>query len=179
MEEQKSKKIYRRWYFWVLVILVLIFIVISSSDSPKSSTNNQPSNQEEIFKIGDQVKRGDSVITVEKVNRNWQSSNQFDKPQNSENVFTVITVSVQNNGNSDLNLSSFWDFKLEDANGVQRNEAIGGIGLNKLTSSATTLSPGGKISGDLIFEAPKDSTRLILHYKPLISFGKPAKIELQ
>ena len=72
-------------------------------------------------------------------------------------------------------------FKLEDSRGVQRSEAIAaGIGLNKLSGQTlTSLSPGGKITGDLLFAVQRNATsELTLHYQPLLDFGKPAKIEL-
>jgi hypothetical protein len=46
--------------------------------------------------------------------------------------------------------------------------------------SVTSLSPGGKISGDLIFEVPQNAiSKLTLDYQPLLDFGESAKIELQ
>lgn len=165
--------------------MLLIIVGVSGDPTPKKVGENgqieRDSNQKQVFKVGDEIKRGDAVISVTKVNKDWKSSNPFDKPQSPDNAFVVITVSLSNQGKSDMNLSGFWDFKLEDGNGVQRNEALGGIGLNKLSSgSITSLSPGGKITGDMIYEVSKSSaTNLKLHYKPLFSFGDPATIELQ
>ncbi len=77
-----------------------------------------------------------------------------------------------------LDLSGFWDFKLQDDSGVIHDQGLGGIGLNKLSSGS--LASGGKTSGDIIFEVPQNATsRLILHYEPLFSFGQPVQIELQ
>ena len=55
------------------------------------------------------------------------------------------------------------------------------MGLNKLSGqSVTSLSPGGKITGDLLFAVPKLNTdQMTLLYKPMVSFGSSAKIELQ
>ncbi|KKS96365.1 MAG: hypothetical protein UV73_C0011G0037 [Candidatus Gottesmanbacteria bacterium GW2011_GWA2_43_14] len=141
-----------------------------------------PTLEQEIFKIGDAIQRGVIGMKVNSKVIDWHSSNQFDKPRNPGDVFVVVNVTLVNHGTNDLRLSGFWDFKLEDANGVQRSEAISaGIGLNKLSGeSMTALSPEGIITGDLLFAVPDDATDyLVLHYKPLASFGKPAKIELQ
>jgi len=177
----------------VLGIIFLIGIIgaIVGGNSVKKNTptlNNQEQTElkneeeQELFKIGDQVKRGDTILIVNKIEKDWRSTNQFDKPQSPDDVFIIVNVTLENQGKNDISLSGFWDFKLEDAQGVQRSEAIaGGIGLNKLSGQAlTALSPGGKISGDLLFAVPKDAiSSLTLHYKPLVSFGNPAKIELQ
>jgi hypothetical protein len=138
--------------------------------------------EQEIFKIGDAIQRGVIGMKVNSRVIDWHSSNPFDKPRNPGDVFVVVNVTLVNHGTSDLRLSGFWDSKLEDANGVQRSEAIAaGIGLKKLSGeSMTSLSPEGIITGDLLFAVPENAiNHLVLHYKPLASFGKPAKIELQ
>lgn len=85
---------------------------------------------------------------------------------------------VENKGSGDLDLSGLWDFKLEDANGVQKGQSIGGIGIKKLPTGS--LSPNGKASGDVLFEADKNAlTNLKLRYKPLFSFADEVVIELQ
>lgn len=72
------------------------------------------------------------------------------------------------------------DLKLQDTNGVLHEEGIGGIGLNKLDSVASSLAPGGKVTGDLIFEVTSAGTsKMTLHFQPLFSFGKPVSIKLQ
>lgn len=172
--------------FIIFIITINILVGGMKKEGYIQKVGEVPPQQEikeEIYKIGDKVKRKDVVLTVLKVNKNWQSENPFDKPLNPEDVFVVVTVSLENQGSDELKLvSGFWDFKLEDANGVQRSEAIAaGLGLNKLSGqSLTSLSPGGKIIGDLIFSVPKQATsRLILHYQPLLDWGPPAKIELK
>ena len=166
------------------IILLLVMVGIMGNSGPsKIGENSVIGNtaKQQVFKIGDQIKRKDTVLSVVKVVKDWKSSNIYDKPSNPNDIFVVITISFENQGSSQLSLSSFWDFKLEDANGVQRNEALAGIGLNKLNSgSVTSLSPGGKISGDLIFEVPQNAiSKLTLDYQPLLDFGESAKIELQ
>lgn len=181
----------------VKFIVVVGILIISSSLKPlffsQEKLNNlhtntyttmipTPTSEQEIFKIGDAIQRGVIGMKVNSRIIDWHSSNQFDKPRNPGDVFVVVNVTLVNHGTSDLRLSGFWDFKLEDANGVQRSEAISaGIGLKKLSGeSMTALSPEGIITGDLLFAVPEDATsHLVLHYKPLASFGKPAKIELQ
>lgn len=181
----------------VKFIVVVGILIISSSLKPlffsQEKLNNlhtntytkmipTPTPEQEIFKIGDAIQRGVIGMKVNSRIIDWHSSNQFDKPRNPGDVFVVVNVTLVNHGTSDLRLSGFWDFKLEDANGVQRSEAISaGIGLKKISGeSMTALSPEGIITGDLLFAVPEDVTNhIILHYKPLASFGKPAKIELQ
>lgn len=186
MENQQipKKKFYKKWWFWVLVVVV-VFIIIGASNSSSPSKVGEDgtpatadTQQQTIFKIGDKVKIKNTVLTVTKVNKNWQSSNQFDTPSNPGDVYVIVTISLENQGSDTLDLSGFWDFKLQDGNGVIHDQGIGGIGLNKL--NAGSLAAGGKTSGDVIFNVPKDATsNLTLQYQPLLSFSQPVVIELQ
>lgn len=168
-------------------ILIAIIGAATGGSSKKVGTTNQPEQQkeqaqQEVFKVGDKVQRGETILTVNKVTKDWRSSNMFDKPQSPDDEYVVVNITLENQGKVDLGLTGFWDFKLEDSQGAQRSEAIAaGMGLNKLSGqSLTSLSPGGIITGDLLFAVPKTAvSKMVLHYKPLISFGKPAKIELQ
>lgn len=190
--EKPKMRFYKRWWFWVLVVVVILIIVgASGNNSPQkigengsnttAGTQASMGNQPQVFNIGDQIKQGDTVLTVTKVNKNWTSSNQFDTPQNPSDVYVVVTVSLVNQGSSNLSLSGMWDFKLQDANGALHDESItGGIGLNKLDSAASELAPGGSVTGALVFEAPANATsKLVLDYQPLFSFGQPVDINLQ
>ena len=174
----------------VIFLIGIIGAIVGGSSVKKNTPTTSDQKQQgqkaeetqEEFKIGDQVRRGDTILTVNKVDKDWRSSNKFDKPQSPDDVFVVVNITLENQGKSDINLAGFWDFKLQDFQGVQRSEAIAaGMGLNKLSGqSVTSLSPGGKITGDLLFAVPKLNTdQMTLLYKPMVSFGSSAKIELQ
>lgn len=179
MQEKPKKKFYKRWWFWILVVLVLMIIGASSGSTPqKVGENGATANTSQTFKIGDQVKIKNTVLTVTKVNKNWKSSNQFDTPSNPGDVYVVVTISLENQGSDTIDLSGFWDFKLQDADGVIHDQGIGGIGLNKLSSGS--LAAGGKTSGDIIFSVSKSATsNLTLQYQPLFSLSQTVAIELQ
>lgn len=137
-------------------------------------------SQKTVYKIGDEVKRGDAVLIVKEVNKNWKSQNQFDQPQPG-NVYVSILVGIGNNGSKDLSLASGWDFQLKDGQGAKHSQALGGVGLNKLNSTAAnSLAPGGTAVGYLLFEVNKTATdKLTLEYQPMLSLGEPVEIELQ
>lgn len=177
---KEKKKFYKRWWFWVLAVIVIIIVLASIGDSSPTkvgSVGDTNTQQKEVFKVGDQIQSGDSLLTVTKVTKNWKSSNQFDTP-GPGNVYIVVTIAIENKGTSDLSLSGMWDFKLEDANGVQTSQALGGIGIKQLPTGS--LSPNGKASGDVLFEVDKNAlSNLKLHYEPLFSLNKEVIIELQ
>jgi hypothetical protein len=135
--------------------------------------------QNRKFKIGDKIKSGDAVLTVLAIKRDWKSSVWWEKPASANDVYTVVTVTVENTGDKNLGLSWIWDFKLEDANGVQRRQSVwGGTGLNKFPTGE--LSPKGKATGDVLFEIDKNAlANLKLHYKPIFSWNQEIVVELQ
>ena len=68
-------------------------------------------------------------------------------------------------------------FKLEDETGTQRNTTfLSGVD-GELQS--VTLSPNGKTSGKLAFEAKKDSSKLILHYSGNFVSGGEITVKLK
>jgi len=184
VETKTKKEFYKRWWFIVLVVLVFIIVGSTNDLSEKKKANDlvekdkQTNLQKEVFKIGDQIKSGDSFLTVTKITKNWKSSNQFDKPSSPNDVYVLVDVLIENKGSKDLSLSGMWDFKLEDSNGLQRSQAIGGVGIKQLPSGE--LSPNGKATGEILFEADKSALNVLkLRYKPLFSSTKEVVIELQ
>lgn len=148
---------------------------ISSTPVPSSGTQNQTETKKE-YTIGDTINLKDHQIVVNSVDPNFSSGNMFDKPQSPDNSFVVVDVSVTNSGSKDLLVNDF-GFKLEDETGTQRNiTIIAGVEGNL---QSVTLSPNGKTSGKLAFEAKKDSSKLILHYSGGISSGGEVTIRLK
>ena len=180
-KEKVKKPFYKKWWFWAIIVLVII--VAAGGDTPtpqKVGEDGAAQVQEEtIFKVGDQIKLKDTLLTVNNVNRNWKSSNQFDTPINPGDVFVVVSLSLENAGDREVDLSGFWDFKLQDADGLIHDQSLSaGIGLKKLSSGS--LAPGGKTSGDIIFSVPEESiSELTLKYEPLFSLAKEVVVELQ
>jgi len=180
-KENVKKPVWKRWWFWAGVIILVIIIANSGkgNDSKSSGNNggstvqNQPANTE--YKVGDTIQLKNHSILVNSVNKNYKSGNQFDKPQDSNNSFVVVDVTVTNTGNDDLSVNDF-GFKLEDETGTQRNTTFGGLADGKLQS--VTLSKGGKTSGKIVFEAKTGSATLKLHYQGGIFGGEEVIVNL-
>jgi len=159
-------------------------IAVTDEPQPQSGTNtgkingaSTPSSSKEKteYEVGELIKLRDHEIIVEKVIRNFRSSNQFDKPQKSSNCFVVVDVSITNTSDKDLLVNSF-GFTLEDDDGAKRSMTlIAGLD-NQLES--LSLKPGGQTSGYIGFEAKKDSNLLKLHYEGNIWSGGEKVIDL-
>lgn len=152
----------------VVLGLILLAIIISALGGSKTSNTNQAPNQntnqntkKSSYAIGEAINLDNHQLVVNSVDKNYKSSNEFDKPQSTENVFVTVNVTIKNTGNNDLG-ANMYGFKLEDETGTQRNTAfISGMN-NQL--QWVTLSPGGTTSGNIGFEAKANSKTLKLHY---------------
>ena len=94
--------------------------------------------------------------------RNYVSPNQFTKPQ-SGNKFVRVNVTITNTSNNQISFNPN-DFKLQDANGVQRNYRVDSSMPNALNSG--NLAANGSVTGNLLFEPQQGATGLKLLYKP-------------
>ncbi len=156
----------------ILGVIVLIIVISAISGAGKtntntsSSSNSAPAKTQEAKKssyaVGEAINLDDHQLVVNSVNKNFQSGNEFDKPQDPNNSFVVVNVTLTNTGNnSDLAVSEY-GFKLEDDTGTQRDTTFISGATNTLQS--VTLSKGGTTTGNLSFEAKSGSKTLKLHY---------------
>lgn len=161
-------------------ILVILGIIVSAASggskgdttSTDGNSSSSSSKQEEKteFKVGETATFDDKSITVSNVERNYDTGNQFAQPESGKE-FVVVTVDIANNSDSTLDYSTF-EFKMQDSNGVQQNEAITALSQGKLNSGS--LAKGGKVSGKLAYEVPKGDTGLKLLYQNYSFFSNKA-----
>lgn len=179
MAEKNSKAWYKRFWVWLLIIVVVI-IGASAAGGNKNETatdtgnssNTQNSKQEEKteFKVGETATFDDKSITVANVQRNYDTGNQFAQPESGKE-FVIVTVDIANNGSTTLDYNPY-EFKMQDSNGVQQNESLMALSQGKLNSGS--LAKGGKVTGKLAYEVPKDDTGLKLLYQNFSFFDNKA-----
>lgn len=153
--------------FAIILLLIIIGAVGGSKTSnqstqkPEQSTTKKEEPKKTTYAVGETINLSNHQIMVNSVNKDFQSGNEFDKPQNTENQFVTVNITIINTGKADLP-ANMYGFKLEDETGAQRNTAfISGLD-NQL--EWVTLSLGGKISGNIGFEVKANSKTLKLHY---------------
>ncbi len=148
----------------------------SSSGSVSSATPTPTAQAVKENGIGDTITLRDHQLVVSSVNANFNSGNEFEKPQDPNNSFVVVEVNFTNTSKGNVLINEF-GFKLEDETGTQRDPSfISGI-QNELQD--VTLSPSGKVSGEIAFEAKRDSSKLLLHYAGNGLLGNEVIIKLK
>ena len=179
MNTKEKKSVFKRWWFWVIIVIILIGIGGAAGGNKGDTATNidgnngsqdQKTEEKTEFKIGETATFDDKSITVTDVQRNYDTGNQFAQPESGKE-FVIVTVNIVNNSNSNLDYNTF-EFKMQDSNGVQQSEAITALSEGKLNSGS--LAKGGKVTGKLAYEVPKDDTGLKLLYQNFSFFDNKA-----
>lgn len=115
------------------------------------------------FNVGEQIKLGDTILTVIKVDKS--AGSEWDKPQ-SGNEFIIVHVKVENAGDGNISYNPF-DYKLKNSNGQITDQTFTTID-NDTSLSSGQLAPGGVVEGTIPFEAPVGDAGIQLIYQPNI-----------
>jgi len=116
-EHKTKKKIYKRWWFWVLAIIIIIIIIASNGNNPKKIGQNTENNgapattEDQTFKVGDQVKLGSSIVTVNKVE--FSQGGQYTKPA-AGNEWVNLNITIENTGSSQQYITTLGQMFVRD-----------------------------------------------------------------
>ncbi|HEY1387483.1 MAG TPA: DUF4352 domain-containing protein [Ktedonobacterales bacterium] len=111
-----------------------------------STTTGGSSNSSKHFKVGNQVKVGDTfVVTVNSFKTN--PGDDIFKPK-SGNKFVVVDVTLKNVGSTEQNISSLLQFTLKDSTGQKYNETI----ISNVTPPDGKLAAGDILKGQIAYE---------------------------
>ena len=186
MAEEKStttdkKPVYKKWWFWVIVVIVIIGIYGQGKNNGTKvgENNNNSSNttQKEIkkdFVVGDVISLKGEEVTLKSVERNYNTGNQYNTPKKGKE-FVKVNLLIENKDNDNLSYNAL-DWKMQDSNGAMESYAFIADDDGHLGSG--DLIKGGKKTGSLVFEVPKDDKGLVLHYKPSYFSNDEVKIKL-
>ncbi|MEO7904178.1 MAG: DUF4352 domain-containing protein [Candidatus Saccharimonadales bacterium] len=182
MDKNNGKKSwYKKWWVWVLIIIVLIAAgsaagggdtntATKTDNSSDNSKADKKADAKTEFKVGETASFDNKTITVAEVQRNYDTGNQFAQPESGKE-FVIVTVNITNDSDSNLDYNTF-EFKMQDSNGVQQSEAFTALSEGKLNSGS--LAAGGKVTGKLAYEVPKDDAGLKLLYQNFSFFNNKA-----
>ncbi len=179
MNTKESKPWYKKWWVWLIIVIVLIGAGSAAGNKDNTATNsgstsNSPdatkTEEKTEFKVGETASFDNKTVTVTDVQRNYDTGNQFAQPESGKE-FVIVTVNIINNSDKTLDYNTF-EFKMQDSNGVQQNEAFSALTEGKLNSGS--LAKGGKVTGKLAYEVPKDDAGLKLLYQNFSFFDNKA-----
>lgn len=164
-----------------LLVIIVIGVIASGGSSSKPSTNGgQQVETKRVAKINEPVQDGDLVFTATDVTTATSLGNQFTK-RDAQGLFYVITLKIENKGKETKTVDSSM-ITLTDSQGRKFDRSIEGQSAKGLAQGKVDLflqqvQPGLGVTGDIVFDAPKDTTGLKLVVKGNI-FGKGQEIDL-
>ena len=184
---KSEKPFYKKAWFWIVIVVIIaigsqykqpekVGENKNSGSKGSSQTQNSEKKKEEKteFNVGDIIAFDGKELTVEKVERNWNSGNAYLKPKDGKE-YVKVSVKIENKSETEMNYNVF-EFKAEDSNGAAENADMQTYSLPDSLGSGD-LVKGGKKSGSMIFEVPAGSS-LKLHYQPSFWSNKKVIVNL-
>ncbi|MGZ3600504.1 MAG: DUF4352 domain-containing protein [Ktedonobacterales bacterium] len=153
----------------VVVLAAVVFLACGSgsANTGTTTTGGTSSSGAKHFKVGDQVKVGDTyVVTVNSVKTS--NGDDFSKPK-SGNTFLVVDISIKNVSSKEQDLSSILQFTLKDSTGQKYEETI----LSGATAPDGKLAAGDVVKGQIPYEVPTAQHSFTLAFEAdIISSGQ-------
>ncbi len=180
--EIKNKNWFRR--HWILTIIIIFIIMggigaIFSEEEIISTTNNQ--EQAKIYSIGEKIIIDKIDYSVDSVFTSSALGSLYNVEE-AKGVFVIISLTVKNNGNGDMSLSTT-DFSLIDSQGRNYNPDISAsIYLSMMNFNPFTferLGAGLQTSGELVFDVPINDTGLVLEITGEGFFADSVQVDLE
>ena len=184
---KSEKPFYKKAWFWIVIVVIItigsqykqpekVGENKNSGSNGSSQTQKGESKKEEKteFNVGDIIAFDGKELTVEKVERNWNSGNAYLKPKDGKE-YVKVSVKIENKSETEMNYNVF-EFKAEDSNGAAESADGQTYSLPDSLGSGD-LVKGGKKSGSMIFEVPAGSS-LKLHYQPSFWSNKKVIVNL-
>lgn len=153
----------------ITLSIVLMFSLVGctgdkdSKNKGNKNANNTSNgdNNNASYKIGDNIVFDDLQFTVKGV-RTSTGDDKWNIPAEG-NLYIYIDVTVENIGDEDVTVSSLMIFTLYDKEGYEADIAFVTDAKGNLDGS---LAPGRKMSGEIIYQIPKDTKEFELEIKP-------------
>ena len=177
-----KKPIFKKWWFWVILVVVLMSIATTTSKDDEATkvgenkNNNSSQQQQTEFKVGDIIAHDDKEITVKSIERDYSTGSEFFTPKDGME-YIKVNLFIENKSDDRISYNAF-DWEIQDADGNIENYTDAMFAQADDALGSGDLAKGGKKSGSIVFEIPKNSAGLILHYSSSFWSNKTVEIKL-
>ena len=154
----------------VVIVAGVIFLACgagSAANNGTTTTGGASASSAQHFKVGDQVKVGDTyIVTVNSVTTN--KGDDISQPK-AGNTFLVVDVTIKNTSSKEQNVSSLLQFTLKDTTGQKYDETI----ISGATPPDGKLAAGDVVKGQIPYEVPLAQHSYILAFQAdIVSSGQ-------
>jgi len=150
----------------------------STSDTSQVATapSSQP-QQDTKYKVGDKVKMGDVILTVNKMEKS--QGGQFTKPSEG-NEWINLNMTIENTGSKQEYVTTIGQMYVVDKDGNQYQIAVTNKAMENINNSLDgAVVAKAKKTGWVGFEVPKTATGLTFRYNASFWNDKAILVELQ
>ena len=131
-------------------------------NSPTGSTGSQTKAEEQKYKIGEQIKMGDIILTVNKTERS--TGGQYTKPSEG-NIWINLNLTIENTGSKQEYITTLGQMYLIDKDGNQYQTAVTNRTIENINNSLDgAIVAKAKKTGWVGFEATKTASGLTFRY---------------
>lgn len=136
---------------FILIGVLIVLVACGEASTPAAVVNGTPTAAPtpKPFKVGDHVKVGYWVVTINSVKTN--KGGEFDAPQG---IYLIIDASYQNTDSQSHTISSLIQFTLQDTTGQKYDTAF--TSLAGVTQPDGDVQPGKTTRGQTVYDVPKD-----------------------
>ena len=170
----------------VLLVPMIIFLLGAGALTTQAHTDSlqfqtqQASTmpQQETYVLGETFKLGTLQYKINSVRTSDGDGNIFKSPKNGKTFF-LVDLTIENQGNSDVEVRSKIGFKLKDRDGKRQDSTLGATLAIKDAINGT-IKAGGKMTGELGYEVSKEARTFDLTVipDPLSSKSKIATVQI-
>jgi hypothetical protein len=144
-----------------LVLLFLLACGEANTAAPTVVTGTVTSApQAKHFKVGDHVKVGSWVVTVNSVKTS--AGDEFDQPKNGQ--FLILDITFQNTSNAAQTVSSILQFQFQDSTGQKYDDQI--TALQGVTPPDGDVQAGSQTRGQVVYDVPKSEHTFTFTFTP-------------
>jgi hypothetical protein len=138
---------------------------VADKEKEKVEKANAPQPaEEEKLGVGDSVEAGGVRATLNDVR--VLPKTVFDRPVESpDNLFVATDLTFENVSDEPLAISSLLEFVLKNVEGYSASQTMH---TQQRQLSEGEITPGQKMSGEIVYEVPPDSRGLQLDYRPFL-----------
>ena len=157
-----------KWTILAIIIVGILGSISSNKPTKVNTTNTQQQetkstqNKETTYKIGDQIKMGDIILTVNKVE--YSSGSQFNQPSQG-NKWLNLNITLENTGKSQTYITTLGQMFVVDKDGNQYSVAVTNKTLENPNNSLDgAIVAKAKKTGWVGFEIPESADDLTFRY---------------
>lgn len=165
-----------------LIILGIIIGLTGKKGQSPSTAGGNPTSQETkaTAKIGETVQDGDLAFTATSVATASSLGNSLTSTK-AQGIFYVITLEIENKGKEtktiDSSMITLTDSQDRKFDRSIEGQTAKGLSQGKVDLFLQQVQPGLSVTGDIVFDIPKDATGLKLAVKSSL-FGTGQEIDL-